>query len=73
LTGGIYPRARHPRDLSIIKGWRADEAGNLQFRKTARNFNFPMATAGKICVAEVRRWSRSARSIPTRSTCRAST
>jgi acyl CoA:acetate/3-ketoacid CoA transferase alpha subunit len=27
-------------DLSIIKGWRADEAGNLQFRKTARNFNF---------------------------------
>ena len=40
-------------DLSIVKGWRADESGNLQFRKTARNFNFPMATAGKICVAEV--------------------
>lgn len=40
-------------DLSIIKGWRADENGNLQFRKTARNFNQPMATAGKICVAEV--------------------
>ncbi|QHL91320.1 3-oxoacid CoA-transferase subunit A [Sphingomonas changnyeongensis] len=40
-------------DLSIIKGWRADEAGNLQFRKTARNFNAPMATAGRICVAEV--------------------
>jgi 3-oxoacid CoA-transferase A subunit len=40
-------------DLSIIKGWRADEAGNLVFRKTARNFNQPMATAGKICVAEV--------------------
>lgn len=40
-------------DLSIIKGWRADETGNLQFRKTARNFNQPMATAGKICVAEV--------------------
>jgi 3-oxoacid CoA-transferase A subunit len=40
-------------DLSIIKGWRADESGNLQFRKTARNFNQPMATAGKICVAEV--------------------
>jgi 3-oxoacid CoA-transferase subunit A len=40
-------------DLSIVKGWRADEAGNLQFRKTARNFNLPMATAGKICVAEV--------------------
>jgi len=40
-------------DLSIIKGWRADESGNLQFRKTARNFNQPMATAGRICVAEV--------------------
>ncbi len=40
-------------DLSIIKGWRADEAGNLQFRKTARNFNQPAATAGKTCVAEV--------------------
>ena len=40
-------------DVSIIRGWRADEAGNLQFRKTARNFNQPMATAGKICVAEV--------------------
>lgn len=40
-------------DLSIIKGWRADEAGNLQFRKTARNFNQPAATAGKVCVAEI--------------------
>ena len=40
-------------DLSIIKGWKADESGNLVFRKTARNFNQPMATAGKICVAEV--------------------
>ena len=40
-------------DLAIVKGWRADEAGNLQFRKTARNFNAPMATAGKVCVAEV--------------------
>ena len=40
-------------DLSIIKGWRADESGNLQFRKTARNFNQPMATAGRMCVAEV--------------------
>jgi 3-oxoacid CoA-transferase subunit A len=40
-------------DLSIIKGWRADESGNLQFRKTARNFNQPMATAGRVCVAEV--------------------
>jgi 3-oxoacid CoA-transferase subunit A len=40
-------------DLSIIKGWKADEAGNLIFRKTARNFNQPMATSGKVCVAEV--------------------
>ena len=40
-------------DLAIIKGWKADEAGNLVFRKTARNFNQPMATAGRICVAEV--------------------
>ncbi len=40
-------------DLSIIKGWKADDSGNLVFRKTARNFNQPMATAGRICVAEV--------------------
>jgi len=40
-------------DLSIIKGWKADEAGNLIFRKTARNFNQPMATASHMCVAEV--------------------
>ncbi|MGN6122254.1 MAG: CoA transferase subunit A [Sphingomonas oligoaromativorans] len=40
-------------DLAIIKGWKADEAGNLIFRKTARNFNAPAATSGRICVAEV--------------------
>ena len=40
-------------DLSIIKGWKADEAGNLVFRKTARNFNQPMATASYNTVAEV--------------------
>ncbi len=40
-------------DLAIIKGYKADESGNLIFRKTARNFNQPMATAAKICVAEV--------------------
>src|SRR3546814_1129330 len=44
-------------DLAIIKGWKADESGNLIFRKTARNFNQPMATAAKICVAEVDRKS----------------
>jgi len=40
-------------DLAIIKGWKADEAGNLVFRKTARNFNRVMATAAAIRVAEV--------------------
>ena len=40
-------------DLSIIKGWKADESGNLIFRKTARNFNQPMATASHMTVAEV--------------------
>ncbi len=40
-------------DLAIIKGWKADESGNLVFRKTARNFNAPAATCGRICVAEV--------------------
>jgi 3-oxoacid CoA-transferase subunit A len=40
-------------DLSIVKGWKADTAGNLVFRKTARNFNQPMATASKFTVAEV--------------------
>lgn len=40
-------------DLSIVKAWRADPAGNLMFRKTARNFNPNMATAGRATVAEV--------------------
>ena len=40
-------------DLSIIKAWRADPEGNLQFRKTARNFNPNMATAAKVTVVEV--------------------
>ena len=40
-------------DLSIVKAWKADETGNLVFRKTARNFNLPAATCGKVCVAEV--------------------
>jgi len=40
-------------DLAIVKAWKADESGNLVFRKTARNFNFPAATCGKICVVEV--------------------
>jgi 3-oxoacid CoA-transferase subunit A len=40
-------------DLAIVKAWKADTAGNLVFRKTARNFNPVMATAAKITVAEV--------------------
>ncbi|WP_247998054.1 CoA transferase subunit A [Brucella tritici] len=40
-------------DLSIVKAWKADTSGNLVFRKTARNFNPPAATCGKICIAEV--------------------
>lgn len=40
-------------DLSIVKAWRADREGNLMFRKTARNFNPVMATAGKMTVVEV--------------------
>lgn len=40
-------------DLSIVKAWKGDKSGNLIYRKTARNFNPMMATAGKICIAEV--------------------
>ncbi|WP_207484631.1 CoA transferase subunit A [Arenibaculum pallidiluteum] len=40
-------------DLSIVKAWKGDTEGNLVFRKTARNFNPMMATAGKLTVAEV--------------------
>ena len=40
-------------DLSIVKAWKADPSGNLVFRKTARNFNPPAATCGKVCVVEV--------------------
>jgi len=40
-------------DLSIVRAWRGDELGNLVYRRTARNFNPVMATAGKVTVAEV--------------------
>jgi len=40
-------------DLAIVKAWKADETGNVVFRKTARNFNVPAATCGKVCVVEV--------------------
>lgn len=40
-------------DLAIVKAWKGDTMGNLIYRKTARNFNPPAATCGKICIAEV--------------------
>ncbi|MCC6917822.1 MAG: CoA transferase subunit A [Alphaproteobacteria bacterium] len=40
-------------DLAIVKAWKADHEGNLIYRKTARNFNPMMATAGKVTIAEV--------------------
>ncbi len=54
FDGQLYVRETWLRsDLSIVKAWKADEAGNLVYRKTARNFNPNMATAGKITIAEV--------------------
>ena len=51
--GELYVRERWLRaDLAIIKAWRADTSGNLQFRKTARNFNPIMATAAQVTVVE---------------------
>lgn len=40
-------------DFSLIKGWKADEKGNVVFKKSARNFNPDVATAGKTCIVEV--------------------
>ena len=40
-------------DVSLVKAWKADEEGNLIYRMTARNFNPPMAEAGRVTVAEV--------------------
>lgn len=40
-------------DLAMVKAWKADPEGNLVYRKTARNFNPDMATAGRITIAEV--------------------
>jgi 3-oxoacid CoA-transferase subunit A len=40
-------------DISIVKAWKADETGNAIFRTTARNFNVPAATCGKVCIMEV--------------------
>jgi 3-oxoacid CoA-transferase subunit A len=54
FDGETYVLERGIRaDLSIVKGWKADESGNLIFRKTTRNFNQPAATASHMTVAEV--------------------
>lgn len=53
FDGQLYVRETWLRaDLAIVKAWRADPHGNLQFRKTARNFNPVMATAAKVTVVE---------------------
>jgi len=54
FDGDTYIMERAIRaDLALIKGWKADQAGNIIFRKTARNFNQVMAAAAPICIAEV--------------------
>jgi 3-oxoacid CoA-transferase subunit A len=54
FDGEVYLRETCLRaDLSIVKAWRGDSEGNLIYRKTARNFNPNMATAGKVTIAEV--------------------
>jgi 3-oxoacid CoA-transferase subunit A len=54
FDGETYVRETWLRaDLAIVKAWRGDHEGNLVYRKTARNFNPNMATAGKLTIAEV--------------------
>ena len=54
FDGEMYVMERWLRaDVSIIKAWKGDTEGNLVYRMTSRNFNPMMATAGKVCVAEV--------------------
>ena len=54
FEGETYIRETWLRaDLSIVKAWRGDPEGNLVYRKTARNFNPNMATAGRVTLAEV--------------------
>ncbi|MCO5091549.1 CoA transferase subunit A [Bosea sp. (in: a-proteobacteria)] len=54
FEGALYVRETWLKaDLAIVKAWKGDAAGNLVYRKTARNFNPNMATAGKVTVAEV--------------------
>src|SRR5687768_8215782 len=51
-------------DLSLVKAWKADETGNVVFRKTARNFNLPAGTCGKVCVVEVEEIVAKGRLVP---------
>jgi 3-oxoacid CoA-transferase subunit A len=54
FDGKDYVMERSLRaDVSLVKAWKADSAGNLVYRRTARNFNPLAATAGRVCVVEV--------------------
>jgi 3-oxoacid CoA-transferase subunit A len=54
FDGALYVMERGlTADLSIVKAWKGDTEGNLVYRKTSRNFNPMMATAGKVTIAEV--------------------
>jgi len=54
FDGALYVMERAlSADLAIVKAWKGDRAGNLVYRRTARNFNPMMAAAGKVTVAEV--------------------
>jgi 3-oxoacid CoA-transferase subunit A len=54
FDGRLYVQERSlTADFALVRAWKADEYGNLVFRKTAMNFNPMMATAGRITVAEV--------------------
>lgn len=54
FDGHVYVMERSLRaDISLVKAWRGDAAGNLVYRKTARNFNPMVATCGRITIAEV--------------------
>jgi 3-oxoacid CoA-transferase subunit A len=54
FDGHWYVMERSLRaDISLVKAWKADRAGNLIYRRTARNFNPMCATASKLCIAEV--------------------
>lgn len=54
FDGDLYVQERGLKaDIALVKAWKGDSAGNLVYRKTARNFNPMMATAAKFCVVEV--------------------